>query len=82
MLFANGAAIVTDAIRKGRIGLGLGVNQIALAVGFMLGPVVGGILTAISWHGVPCECSLGHRWNCLGNTQAARAGLFAYKTAL
>ena len=31
MLFANGAAIVTDAFRKGRIGLGLGVNQIALA---------------------------------------------------
>ncbi len=52
MLFGNGAAIVTDAFRKGRIGLGLGVNQIALAAGFMLGPVVGGILTAISWQWV------------------------------
>jgi MFS family permease len=29
MLFANGAAIVTDAFHRGRIGLGLGVNQIA-----------------------------------------------------
>jgi MFS family permease len=35
MLFANGAAIVTDAFHKGRIGLGLGVNQIALAAGFL-----------------------------------------------
>jgi EmrB/QacA subfamily drug resistance transporter len=52
MLFTNGAAIVTDAFRTGRIGLGLGVNQIALAAGFLLGPVVGGILTAISWRWV------------------------------
>jgi EmrB/QacA subfamily drug resistance transporter len=52
MLFANGAAIVTDAFHRGRIGLGLGVNQIALAAGFLLGPVIGGILTAISWQWV------------------------------
>jgi EmrB/QacA subfamily drug resistance transporter len=52
MLFTNGAAIVTDAFRKGRIGLGLGVNQIALAAGFLLGPVVGGILTSVSWQWV------------------------------
>lgn len=52
MLFTNGAAIVTDAFRKGRIGLGLGVNQIALAAGFLLGPVIGGILTAVSWQWV------------------------------
>ncbi|VVB66797.1 Putative multidrug resistance protein MdtD [uncultured archaeon] len=49
LLFTNSAAIVTDAFRKGRVGLGLGVNQIAFAAGFMLGPVIGGILTAISW---------------------------------
>jgi EmrB/QacA subfamily drug resistance transporter len=52
LLFTNGAAIVTDAFRRGRIGLGLGVNQIALAAGFLLGPVIGGILTAISWQWV------------------------------
>ncbi|OPY55083.1 MAG: putative transporter [Methanosaeta sp. PtaU1.Bin060] len=52
MLFTNGAAIVTDAFRKGRVGLGLGVNQIALAAGFLLGPVIGGILTAVSWQWV------------------------------
>ncbi len=48
-LFANSAAIVTDAFRRGRIGLGLGINQIAAAAGFILGPVVGGLLAAISW---------------------------------
>jgi EmrB/QacA subfamily drug resistance transporter len=52
LLFTNGAAIVTDAFRRGRIGLGLGVNQIALAAGFLVGPVIGGILTAISWQWV------------------------------
>ncbi|HET6452740.1 MAG TPA: MFS transporter, partial [Spirochaetia bacterium] len=49
LLFANSAAIVTDAFRHGRIGLGLGVNQIAAAAGFVLGPVVGGLLTAVNW---------------------------------
>jgi EmrB/QacA subfamily drug resistance transporter len=49
LLFTNSAAIVADAFRKGRIGFGLGVNQIAFAAGFLLGPVVGGLLTAINW---------------------------------
>ena len=49
LLLTNSAAIVTDAFRHGRIGLGLGVNQIAFAAGFLVGPVVGGILAAISW---------------------------------
>jgi len=49
LLLTNSAAIVTDAFRKGRVGFGLGVNGIAFSAGFLLGPVVGGILTAISW---------------------------------
>jgi EmrB/QacA subfamily drug resistance transporter len=49
LLFTNSAAIVTDAFRKGRIGFGLGINQIAFAAGFLVGPVVGGLLTAINW---------------------------------
>ena len=49
LLLTNSAAIVTDAFRHGRIGFGLGVNQIAFAAGFLVGPVVGGILAAISW---------------------------------
>ncbi len=43
---------MTDAFRRGRVGLGLGVNQIAGAAGFLLGPVVGGLLTSISWEWV------------------------------
>ncbi len=52
LLFTNSTAIVTDAFERGRVGLGLGVNQIAAAAGFLLGPVVGGLLTAISWRWV------------------------------
>ncbi|HLG69947.1 MAG TPA: MFS transporter [Chloroflexota bacterium] len=52
LLLTNSTAIVTDAFRHGRIGLGLGVNQIAAAAGFLLGPVLGGLLTAISWRWV------------------------------
>jgi EmrB/QacA subfamily drug resistance transporter len=52
LLITNSTAIVADAFRHGRVGLGLGVNQVAGAAGFLLGPVVGGILTAISWRWV------------------------------
>ncbi len=52
LLLTNSTAIVTDAFRSGRVGLGFGVNQIAAAAGFVLGPVVGGLLTAISWRWV------------------------------
>lgn len=52
LLLANSTAIVTDAFRHGKVGLGLGVNQIAAAAGFVLGPVVGGLLTALSWRWV------------------------------
>src|SRR5919202_657973 len=49
LLITNSTAIVADAFRHGRVGLGLGVNQVAGAAGFLLGPVVGGLLTAVSW---------------------------------
>jgi len=49
LLFANSTPIVTDAFRRERLGLALGINQVAVAAGFVLGPVLGGILTAISW---------------------------------
>jgi len=38
LLVTNSTAIVTDAFRKGRVGLGLGINQIAGAAGFLIGP--------------------------------------------
>ncbi len=52
LLFTNSTAIVTDAFRRGRVGLGLGVNQIAVAAGFVIGPVIGGVLASISWQWV------------------------------
>src|SRR5690348_5637507 len=52
LLVTNSTVIVTDAFRKGQIGLGLGINQIAGAAGFLIGPIVGGLLTEISWRWV------------------------------
>jgi EmrB/QacA subfamily drug resistance transporter len=52
LLVTNSTVIVTDAFKKGQVGLGLGVNQIAGAAGFLIGPVVGGLLTEWSWRWV------------------------------
>lgn len=52
LMMTNSTAIVTDAFKKGQIGLGLGVNQIAGAAGFLIGPVLGGLLTQFSWRWV------------------------------
>ncbi|GHO50154.1 MFS transporter [Ktedonospora formicarum] len=52
LMVTNSTAIVTDAFKKGQVGLGLGINQIAGAAGFLLGPIVGGLLTEISWRWV------------------------------
>jgi EmrB/QacA subfamily drug resistance transporter len=51
-LFANAAALVTDAFPKERLGLAMGANTMVAAVGLVLGPVLGGALVAISWHWV------------------------------
>ena len=52
LLITNSTVIVTDAFRKGQVGLGLGVNQIAGAAGFLTGPIIGGLLTEFSWRWV------------------------------
>src|SRR5437660_6528046 len=52
LLITNSTAIVTDAFRKGQVGLGLGINQIAGAAGFLVGPIIGGLLTEWSWRWV------------------------------
>ncbi|WP_376796898.1 MFS transporter [Thermogemmatispora sp.] len=52
LLMTNSTAIVTDAFRKGEVGLGLGINQIAGAAGFLIGPIIGGLLTEWSWRWV------------------------------
>ncbi len=49
-LFANVAALVTDAFPKRQLGLAMGTNTMVAAVGLVIGPVLGGALVAISWH--------------------------------
>ncbi len=51
-LFANAAALVTDAFPKEQLGLAMGGNTMVAAIGLVLGPVLGGALVAISWHWV------------------------------
>jgi len=48
-LFANSAAIVTDAFPKEQLGVAMGTNTMVAAVGLVIGPVLGGALVAISW---------------------------------
>jgi EmrB/QacA subfamily drug resistance transporter len=51
-LFANAAAIVTDAFPRQQLGLAMGTNTMVAAIGLVIGPVLGGALVAISWHWV------------------------------
>src|SRR3954451_7373332 len=51
-LFANAAALVTDAFPKRQLGVALGTNTMAAAVGLVLGPVLGGLLVTASWQWV------------------------------
>src|SRR5881397_4209997 len=43
-LFANSAALVTDAFPKKELGLAMGANTMVAAVGLVIGPVLGGAL--------------------------------------
>ena len=51
-LFANAAAIVTDAFPREQLGLAMGTNTMVAAIGLVIGPVLGGALVLISWHWV------------------------------
>src|SRR3954454_8680286 len=51
-LFANAAALVTDAFPRHQLGLAMGTNTMVAAIGLVLGPVLGGALVAISWQWV------------------------------
>jgi MFS family permease len=50
MLFANSAAIITDAFPSDQRGLGLGVNNTAAIAGSFIGLVLGGVLAPVEWH--------------------------------
>ncbi len=48
-LFANSAALVTDAFPREQLGLAMGTNTMVAAIGLTLGPILGGLLVEISW---------------------------------
>src|SRR3954467_6223867 len=48
-LFANAAAIVTDAFPREKLGLAMGTNTMVAAIGLVIGPVLGGALVSIDW---------------------------------
>ncbi|HEV7872010.1 MAG TPA: MFS transporter [Modestobacter sp.] len=52
MLFANSAAILTDAFPSDQRGLALGINQVAALAGGFLGLLIGGILSEIDWRAI------------------------------
>ena len=49
-LFANSAAILTDAFPANQRGTALGMNAIAAIAGSFLGLLLGGVLAPINWH--------------------------------
>ena len=48
-LFANSAAIITDAFPSNERGKALGINQIAFLAGSLIGLILGGVLAVINW---------------------------------
>lgn len=48
-LFANSAAIITDAFPANERGKALGINQVAFLVGSLVGLALGGILAVYDW---------------------------------
>ncbi|HUN34514.1 MAG TPA: MFS transporter [Trebonia sp.] len=49
-LFANSAAIVTDAFPENQRGTALSVNSIAAIAGSFIGLILGGVLAPVNWH--------------------------------
>ena len=49
LILANSTAIVTDAFPRGELGQALGINSMVIAVGSILGPILGGYLTTLGW---------------------------------
>ena len=81
MLFANSAAILTDAFPSDERGMALGINNVAAVAGSFLGLVIGGLLSewhwrAVFWVSVPIGI-VGTIWSYLslhelGTTRARR----------
>ncbi len=48
-LFANGAAIITDAFPENERGQALGINMVSILAGSLIGLIAGGILATYNW---------------------------------
>jgi EmrB/QacA subfamily drug resistance transporter len=52
-LFSNSAAIITDAFPEQERGMALGINQVSIVAGSVLGLVLGGLLTTVAgWRSI------------------------------
>ena len=51
-LFANSAAILTDAFPAHERGLAMGINQIAAIAGSLIGLIIGGLMATGWWRGI------------------------------
>ncbi len=49
LIVANGTTIVTDAFDRGELGRAMGVLSMIIAAAFVVGPILGGLLTKIDW---------------------------------
>jgi MFS family permease len=48
-LFANGAAIITDAFPENERGQALGINMVSFLAGSLIGLIMGGVLATYNW---------------------------------
>jgi MFS family permease len=78
-LFANAAALVTDAFPREQLGLAMGANTMVAAIGLVLGPVLGGALVAL---GVLVQRPLRARRRRLGRADPARVGQTGFRARL
>lgn len=49
LIMANSTTIVADAFPFWQLGRALGINAMVISSGAVIGPVIGGLLTALSW---------------------------------
>ncbi|MDS0256108.1 MFS transporter [Thermoplasmatales archaeon AK] len=49
LLFSNSLAIVTDAMSPSELRRGMGLNSAVIALGTSIGPLIGGVLTLVTW---------------------------------
>jgi MFS family permease len=52
LIFSNSAALITDAFPASERGSALGINQVAILVGSLLGLILGGVLAIYDWRWV------------------------------